>query len=64
MKRLYRVAPLALAAMLLSGCPDTKIPSPAPKVPEPKAEKTTQQGHPAVGAVSRISERFTATRLS
>lgn len=64
MKRLYLVTPLALMAALLSGCPDTKLPSPAPKVPEPKAEKTTQQGHPAVVAESRISTRFWATRPS
>ena len=64
MKRLYLVTPLVLTAALLSGCPDTKLPSPAPKVPEPKAEKTTQQGHAAVVAVSRTSERFWATRPS
>ena len=38
MKRLYIVASLTFAALILSGCPDTKLPTPIPKVPEPKAQ--------------------------
>ena len=37
MKRIFLGIPLACAALLLSGCPDTKLPNPTPKVPEPKA---------------------------
>ena len=31
-----KLVPLILLAMLLSACPDAKIPKPPPKVPEPK----------------------------
>ena len=37
MKYLVRALPLACAALLLSGCPDTKLPTPSPTVPTPKA---------------------------
>lgn len=37
MKRIFLGVPLACAVLLLSGCPDTKLPNPTPKVPEPKA---------------------------
>ncbi len=37
MKHLF---PLTVAVLLLSGCPEAKLPTPAPKVPEPKAEIT------------------------
>jgi len=37
-KRLVQVSSLAGAVLLLSACPDTKLPSPTPKVPEPKAQ--------------------------
>ena len=37
MKRIFLGLPLACAVLLLSGCPDTKLPNPTPKVPEPKA---------------------------
>jgi len=37
MKRFFSVLPLVCAAMLLSACPDTKLPNPAPRVPAPKA---------------------------
>ena len=46
MKRLFLVLPLACAALLLSGCPDTKLPSPTPKVPTPKAQETVRDGLP------------------
>ena len=32
-----RLIPLACIALLLSGCPDTKLPKPTPMVPAPKA---------------------------
>lgn len=36
--------PLTLAGLLLlSGCPDTKVPKAPPKVPEPKAASTAPQ---------------------
>ncbi len=37
MKTLLPVVALVLAAGLLAGCPDTKIPKTPPKIPEPKA---------------------------
>jgi hypothetical protein len=40
MKRLFQMVSLACAIVLLSACPDAKLPSPAPKVPEPKAQGT------------------------
>ncbi|MBH2020011.1 MAG: hypothetical protein I8H91_10780 [Burkholderiales bacterium] len=46
MKRLFLVSSLACAALLLSACPDAKLPTPAPKVPEPKAENTLLYGSP------------------
>lgn len=41
MKRLCLVAG---AVMLLSACPDTKLPTPTPKVPEPKAAALVPHG--------------------
>lgn len=37
MKRFFAILPLVCAAMLLSACPDAKLPNPAPRVPAPKA---------------------------
>lgn len=34
------VIPLLMAALLLSGCPDARIPKPPPRVPHPKADTT------------------------
>ena len=42
MKRFFLGTSLACAVLLLSACPDTKLPTPSPKVPEPKALSTTQ----------------------
>ena len=42
MKRFFLGIPLTCAVLLLSACPDTKLPSPSPKVPEPKALDTTR----------------------
>jgi hypothetical protein len=37
MKHLLPLPLIALLALLLSGCPDAKLPSPPPNVPVPKA---------------------------
>ena len=37
MKRLCLLPVLAAMVLLLSACPDTKLPKPTPKVPQPKA---------------------------
>lgn len=37
MKRIFFGGLLSCAVLLLSACPDTKLPNPTPKVPEPKA---------------------------
>lgn len=51
MKRMLSALPLACAALLLSGCPEAKLPSPTPSVPTPKAQSTGQ----AVGAVDMVA---------
>lgn len=38
MRRFLLLAPLIGVLMLLTACPDDKLPTPAPKVPTPKAE--------------------------
>lgn len=38
MNHFFATLSLACAAMLLSGCPDTKLPDPNPMVPKPKAQ--------------------------
>ena len=55
MKRFF---PLTFAALLLCGCPDTKLPKPTPMVPEPKAVGTSQYG-PAGGSLEtqRVTTR-------
>ena len=50
MKPLFLVLPLACAALLLSGCPDAKLPTPNPMVPTPKAKDTAAHGLPGVVA--------------
>lgn len=55
MNRFYTLIPLVFSLALLSGCPDAKLPSPAPKVPEPKAEKTSAL-HPALLGSSPVGE--------
>jgi hypothetical protein len=42
-----KLLPLILLAMLLSACPDAKIPKPPPKVPEPKLLTSTFYTAPA-----------------
>ena len=44
-----RLIALTFVALLLSACPDAKLPKPTPMVPEPKAsliEPITPQPHP------------------
>lgn len=36
-----RVFPAALTALLLSACPDSRVPKPPPRVPEPKVVSST-----------------------
>ena len=36
MKRIFFGISLGCAVLLLSACPDSKMPNPSPKVPEPK----------------------------
>ena len=38
-----KLLPLLFLAMLLSACPDSKIPKPPPKVPEPKLVASTHE---------------------
>lgn len=45
MKRIFFGILLSCAVLLLSACPDSKLPTPSPKVPEPKALGAT----PATG---------------
>ena len=46
MKPLFLLPALAAAALLLTACPDTKLPSPTtPKVPEPKAAASALNGY-------------------
>ena len=43
-----RLIPFAFIALLLSGCPEAKLPKPTPMVPEPKAsvsEVKTSHAH-------------------
>ena len=53
MKYLVRVLPLACSAMLLSGCPDAKLPTPGPTVPTPKANVAAQQRSPGTLALDQ-----------
>ena len=57
MKYLAIVLPLACAATLLSGCPDTKLPTPTPSVPTPKANTANQQRLPAKLALNQPRAR-------
>ena len=55
LKRLFLVFPLTCAALLLSGCPDAKLPTPTPTVPTPKAQHTAVNAPPAAVAKHRRS---------
>lgn len=54
MKPLALVLPLACAATLLSGCPDTKLPTPTPTVPTPKAHAAAYGHSPASLAMDQL----------
>lgn len=58
MKRLFLLPALATAVLLLSACPDTKLPSPTPKVPEPKAAASMSNRH-----ASPVALNFSATEV-
>ena len=66
MKRFYYlVTPLAAAAVVfLSGCPDAKLPSPAPKIPEPKAQTAMHLKPPAGMDLRQIFDFPAATKFS
>ena len=53
MKRLFLMTPLTVVVLLLCGCPDAKLPTPSPKVPEPKAETTTLYSPPGSPSINR-----------
>ena len=55
MKRIFLGISLTCAVFLLSGCPDTKLPTPSPKVPEPKALGATQV---SLGKIHSQGNRF------
>lgn len=60
MKRNFLVVPLAFAALMLSGCPDAKLPTPAPTVPKPKAQHTADHVQPAIHARDWLSAAMAA----
>lgn len=66
MKRFYYlVTPLAAAAVVfLSGCPDAKLPSPAPKIPEPKAQTAMHLKLPAGMDLRQNFDSSAATKFS
>ena len=61
MKRIFLITPLTAAVLLLSGCPDTKLPTPTPKVPAPKAQTTTLYSLPGASAENRNLNATTAS---
>ena len=56
MKRIFFGGLLSCAVLLLSACPDTKLPNPIPKVPEPKAANAAL---PTVGKIYRQTDAIT-----
>ena len=62
MKRFLLLTPLTFAVLLLSACPDAKLPTPAPKVPEPKAESAMLYSRPAMAALNRNPGEVTVSR--
>ena len=53
MKYLVLVLTLGCATTLLSGCPDSKLPTPSPSVPTPKANTAARQPVPASFAMNQ-----------
>lgn len=64
MKRLFLLPALTAAVLLLSACPDTKLPSPTPKVPEPKAQTTTFYDAFEISDLNRSADPLSASRHS
>jgi hypothetical protein len=64
MKRLLLLTPLCLAVVLLSGCPDKKLPTPTPKVPEPKTQSTALGGPSESRLPGLKFDRMPASRAS
>ncbi len=64
MKRFFLLAALGGAVALLSACPDTKLPSPAPKVPEPKAQSALLDQPSGAAALNRRVGRLPAAGQS
>jgi hypothetical protein len=64
MKRFFLLTPLTFSVLLLSGCPYAKLPTPTPKVPEPKAQTTTLYGLPEITALNWNFDRVPASRRS
>ncbi|MDB5938228.1 MAG: hypothetical protein JWP77_592, partial [Polaromonas sp.] len=60
-KPLFLVLPLACAALLLSGCPDSKLPTPTPTVPTPKAQDKAGLGLPGAFAWQRQAAAMPAS---
>ena len=52
--------PLTLLALLLSGCPDTKIPKVPPNVPVPKAAASAQYSPTELPAQARFFYQMAA----
>ncbi|MDB5741738.1 MAG: hypothetical protein JWR68_53 [Polaromonas sp.] len=63
MKRLFLALSVSCTALLLSGCPDAKVPSPTPKVPEPKAQVLRPDSLPQV-ALGMASEPAAGSEYS
>ena len=64
MKKLAPLTLLALVALLLSGCPDSKMPKPPPKVPEPKLLTGTLVGAPSALMAHGSANNATSLRRS
>ncbi|MEO7400313.1 MAG: hypothetical protein ABIV07_06035 [Polaromonas sp.] len=65
MKRLFLLPALAAAVLLLSACPDTKLPTPTtPKVPEPKAAASMFNRHAPPLALNSPATEASSSRLS
>lgn len=64
MKRLFLLTPLTFVVVLLTGCPDTKLPSPTPKAPEPKTESALLYHQSESGHLNQNFDRLAASRRS
>lgn len=60
MKRFFLGTSLACAVLVLSACPDAKLPTPSPKVPEPKAVGTTQSNAEKIYVQGNAAGNFPA----